>query len=282
MAFETAKLDVINGALLRMGGEPLATFEEVSDRGTLGRQWVDKTRREALRAHLWNVALVRDQLNSFPQATLTPGAISGTNVLFTASAPVFLETDVRSRLVVGTATGGIARVRTFVDTQNVRADIETNLADVNPIAIESWRIAPAWRFDFRFPKPAGYLRVIEVEGLSGLTTPGSFFWSWWQHRDNSPEPVKAEGIWLVTDVGAKMNVQYIEDVENPALWDPNLANTIEALLAFRISYGMTGSLQAAKTHFDAYQQGLREARAADGQEGTADDSGSDMLIAVRM
>ena len=37
MAFETAKLDVINGALLRMGGEPLATFDEISDRGTLGR-----------------------------------------------------------------------------------------------------------------------------------------------------------------------------------------------------------------------------------------------------
>jgi len=186
-------------------------------------------------------------------------------------------------LVGGTAGAtGIARVTSFQSTTVVVADIESNFPSTAPIAIESWRIAPAWQWDFRFPKPSDYLRVIEVSGVSGLQAPSTFYWSWWQHRDNSPEPVKVEGQYLVTDVGAKMFIAYTQDVENPTLWDSCCRNANEALLAFRICYIVTGSLQAAKTQYDSYRAAIAEARTADGQEGTGDDSGSDMLLAVRM
>lgn len=279
MAFETEKLVIMNGALLRLGAKPMVTFGQAEDGGALCRQFIDPVRQEALRAHPWNFALVRDSLNSFPQATLTPGAITGTGVTFTASAPVFTADDVRSLLA---GNNGKARIRTFTDTTHVIADIEANFLDTNPIAIESWRIAPAWRWDFRFPKPTNYLRVVDVEGINQI--PGStppFVWNWWRARDSSPEPVAAEGKFLVTDVGAKMNILYIQDVEDPTLWDSNCRNAVEALLAFRICYGVTGSLQAAKTQWDSYQAALREARTADGQEDTPHDAGSDVLVAVR-
>lgn len=279
MAFETEKLVVMNGALLRLGAKALATFDEDSDSGKLCRQFVDPTRLTTLRAHPWNFALVRDSLNSFPQATLTPGAISGNGVTFTASAPVFAATDVRSVLI---GNNGKARIRAFTDTMNVIADIEANFPDTSAIAIENWRIAPSWKWDFRFTKPAGYLRVIDVQGINRI--PGStppFVWNWWRARDSSPEPVAVEGLYLVTDVGAKMNIQYIQDIEDPTLWDVSAVDAWEALLAFNICYGVTGSLQAAKTQNDAYQAALREARTADGQEDTPHDVGSDVLIAVR-
>jgi hypothetical protein len=44
---------------------------------------------------------------------------------------------------------------------------------------------------------------------------------------------------------------------------------------------VTGSLQAAKTHHDGWKECLAEARTIDGQEGTSDDTGSDVLLAVR-
>lgn len=279
MAFETEKLVVMNGALLRLGAKKIATFDEESDSGILCRQFVDAIRLETLRAHPWNFAQVRDSLNSFPQATLTPGATSGTGVIFTASAPVFTADDVRSVLV---GNNGKARIKTFTDTTHVLADIEGVFASVAAIAIEAWRIAPAWKWDFRFPKPSTYLRVIDVEGITG--TPGStppFSWNWWRARDSSPEPVAVEGKFLVTDIGAKMNIQFTQDVEDPTLWDVNARNAWESLLAFRICYGVTGSLQAAKTQYEAFTAAVREARTADGQEDTPHDVGSDVLIAVR-
>ena len=278
MAFETEKLVIANGALLRLGASAIASFSEQTDSARACAQWIDPVRREALRAHPWNFALKRKKLNGFPQATLTPAAVSGSNITFTASAPVFLATDI-DYLLVGSP--GTARIVAFDDTTHVRADIESNFGGTSAIAVESWRIAPAWRWDFRFAKPSDYLRLIEVESIGGLQS-NSLVWSWWQHRDNSPEPVKVEDGYIVTNVGQKMFIAYTKDVEDPTLWDGCARNAVEALLAFRICYAVTGSLQASKTQYDAYRAAIAEARTADGQEGTGDDSGSDMLLAVRM
>lgn len=278
MLFETEKLVIANGALLRLGASKINAFDEQTDSARACVQWIDPVRREALRAHPWNFALKRKKLNGFPQATLTPASISGSNITFTASAPVFVADDV-DYLLVGTT--GTARITAFDNDTHVRADIESNFASTSPIAIESWRIAPAWQWDFRFVKPTDYLRVIEISSIGGLAS-NSIGWSWWQHRDNSPEPVKVEGQYLVTNVGQKMFIAYTRDIENPELWDGCARNAVEALLAFRICYAVTGSLQASKTQYDAYRAAIAEARTTDGQEGTGDDSGSDMLLAVRM
>lgn len=278
MAFETEKLVIANGALLRLGAAKIAAFDENTDSARACLQWIDPVRREALRAHPWNFALKRKKLNGFPQATLTPAAVSGTNITFTASAPVFVADDV-DYIIAGSP--GTARITAFDDTTHVRADIESNFASTSPIAAETWRIAPSWQWDFRFAKPSDYLRLIEVESIGGLQS-NSVVWSWWQHRDNSPEPVKVEGQYIVTNVGGKMFIAYTQDIENPTLWDGTARNAVEALLAFRICYIVTGSLQAAKTQYESYRAAIAEARTADGQEGTGDDSGSDMLLAVRL
>ena len=279
MAFEAEKLVIANGALLRLGASKINALDEQTDSARACSQWIDPVRREALRAHPWNFALKRKKLNGFPQATLTPAAVSGTNITFTASAPVFDAEDVDYILV---GAPGTARITAFDDTTHVRADIEANFPNTSPIAVELWRIAPAFGWDFRYAKPSDYLRVIEVESIGGLTNSQGFAgWSWWQHRDNSPEPVKVEGQFIVTNVSQKMFIAYTRDIENPELWDGCARNAVEALLAFRICYAVTGSLQAAKTQYDAYRAAIAEARTADGQEGTGDDSGSDMLLAVR-
>ncbi len=276
-------LAIANGALLRLGAKKISSLTEPgNDAATLCNHWIDRVRREALRAHPWNFALKRAQLDTYPQATLTPGAATGTGVSFTTNAAIFTEPDVEYRLVG--ATGWVARIKTYVSGTEVKADIEAALPGVTPVAAGQWRIAPAYGPAFRYAKPADYLRMAEVSSPTGVVSPMGFSTIWsliGPSRSNTPDPFKIEGQYLVSDIGPRINVQYIADVSDPALWDDLCANAIESLLAFRVCYGVTGSLQAAKTQWDAYQAALHEARTADGQEGSADDAGSDVLIAVR-
>ena len=276
MAFETEKLDVANGALLRLGAKPISDINELSDRATLCRQFIDHVRKEALRAHPWNISLHRLRLDATAQTTLTPGAISGTNVQFLTADPIFESDDVGQRIV---ASGGSARIVTFQTTTSVLANIDATFA-AGVFAAGAWRLAPAWGNAYRYAKPANYLRVFEVAGTLAQAG-GAFLWTWWNDRNNLPDPVKVEGKYLVSDVGSSIDIQFGRDIENPTLWDELLRNAIEALLAFRICYGVTGSLQASKTQWDAYKAFLAEARTIDGQESSADDSGSTILIDVR-
>lgn len=276
----TAELQVANGALLRLGAEPVGALAETSDRAVLCNQWLVSTRQESLRSHPWNFAIRRSQMNTFPAGTLTPGAVSGPGVVFTSSAGVFVAEDVSYRLITG---NGTARVVSFINATQVLADIETNFLDTNPVANESWRIAPAFGWHYRYAKPADYLRVVEVEE----TTPGSgvgfsWKWQWWAGtRGNQPEPVKVEGDFLVSDAGGKLNIQFIRDVPDVTKWDVQAINAWEALLAHRICYGVTGSLAASRTQWDAYQAAVSYARTTDAQEGSGDEYPSDILLAVR-
>ena len=279
------ELDIANGALERLGAKPISSLTEETGRAKLCNRWITKVRRQALRAHPWNCALVRTMLSTFPNATLTSGAISGTGVSFTASAPVFAAgLDEAQRII--TADNKTARIVKVVDPQTVTADIETDLTSVAALAPGSWRIAPAWEWQYRYSKPENYLRVARVETIDGsgvISNGPPFQWTWWSRgqRDNSPVPVKVEGQYIISNVGPRIFVQYIQDLTDVTLFDPLLDEAIEALLAFRIAYGVTGSLGTGKAMHDAYRECLAEARSIDGQEGTGDDSGSDILLAVR-
>src|SRR5262245_36941531 len=222
MAFETEKLVLANGALLRLGAKKIESFTEESDRALLCAQWTDTIRKETLRAHPWNFAIVRAFLNQFPQATLTPGALSGNGVTFTASASVFSAADIGYRLVA--TSNGQAIITSITDAQHAVGDIITPFTTLAAVAAEQWRVAPLFKWDFRYAKPSLYLRTVEVQGIGQL----NISWNWWWARDSSPEPVATEGQFLVTDVGGKMNIAYIQDVEDPTLWDPNCRNAFEA------------------------------------------------------
>lgn len=280
----TNNLEIANGALVRLGAKPITSLTEETGRAKLCNQWINKVRRQALRAHPWNCALARTSLNTFPNATLTPGAVSGSGVTFSASAPVFVVgQDEQYRLI--SSDNREARIVSVVDPQTVLADIETAWSSVAPMAYQSWRIAPAWEWLFRYTKPADYLRVAKIETTTGMSTlgGGNFSWTWWGRgqRDNSPVPVKVEGQFIISNAGPKMLLQYIRDLTDTTKFDPLLDEAIESLLAYRIAYGVTGSLNTAKANHDAYKETLAEARSIDGQEGTGDDSGSDVLLAVR-
>ena len=280
----TDLLAVANRSLIRLGAKKIVSLDEDSDRARACQSEAIPCRQETLRAHPWNFARKRARLSTYPAANLAPDANAvtvGATSTFTASAGVFLLTgqDVGCRII---GNSGVARISTVADAQHADAVIETAFADTLSIATESWRIAPAWGWDFRYSKPVDYLRLVEMQGLSIKGIGASILWTWWRDLNNAPEPVKIEDQFLVSNIGGKIDIAYTRDVDDLALWDSLATNALVALLAFQICYAVTGSLQASKTQHDAYKEALAEARTINGQEGTADDSGSDILLAVRM
>lgn len=285
----TNNLEVANNALMRLGAKKITLLTEETDRARLCNAFIDQVRRQTLRAHPWNCALQRMLANTFPNATITPAATSGTGIAVASSQAVFVAGRDEQALLKQHLAQGQARIVSVVDPQNVIVDFETAFTVGGAIAANAWRIAPPWEWGYRYTKPADYLRLAKVESVSGVgsgisqSVSSGFMWSWWARgqRDNSPEPVKVEGETLVSNVGPTMFVQYVRDLTDTTKWDSLLEEAITALLTFRITYGVTGSLQAGKTHHDAWKECLAEARSIDGQEGTGDDTGSDVLLAAR-
>jgi hypothetical protein len=111
---------------------------------------------------------------------------------------------------------------------------------------------PAWGYDNQFQLPSDCLRVLRLE------------------NEDSGASYKIEGRRIVTDEEAPLNILYLRRVEDPAEFDPLLADAIAARLAADLAYPLTGSTALAQAMLAAYQAKIAEARVCDAQEGTPD------------
>lgn len=277
-------LDVANRALVRLGAKKIGSLTETTDSAVACVTEADECRKETLRAFPWNFARKRARLDTFPAATLVPSSDAltvGASAAFSSPAgPFVVGRDEQYRLLSqGT---GAARILSVTDTQNVIALVETAFTSVAPIAAEGWRIAPSWEWDFRYAKPSDYVRLVKVQQVSGSVSPAGILWSYWRDLGSEPEPIKIEGQFLVSEAGPKLDISYTRDESDLDKWDSLAISALAAKLAFRICYAVTGSLQAAKTQHDSFMEILAEARTMDSQEGSIDQSGSDILLTVRV
>lgn len=277
-------LAVANRALVRLGAKKISSLSETTDSAVACNTEADECRKETLRAYPWNFARRRARLNTFPLATLVPSAEAltvGAVATFTSSAGPFAVGRDEQYLLQSENTGR-ARILTVTDAQTVTAEIETAFPSVTPLTTGNWRIAPSWEWMFRFAKPADYIRLVKVQQVTGSVSPAGILWSYWRDLGSEPEPVKVEGDFLVSDAGAKLDIAYTRDESDLNKWDVLALSALAAKLAFRICYAVTGSLQASKTQHDAFLEILAEARTMDSQEGSIDQTGSDVLLTVRV
>lgn len=281
-------LDIANRALLRLGAKYIiSSLSEDTDRARVCDIEMTPCRVETLRAHPWHHARRRAKLTSVVPGTLTPGpgatVIDTTNVLFTLTGSVdgFLFDRDEDFVLVGNS--GRARITEVVSPTEVLADIDTAFADLTAIVAGNWRFSPLWEFGFRYAIPANYLRSWDVQPTS-LRGPGVTSATWWRGitTDVFASTLKREGDFLLSNDGPTLYTAYTADRTDLDTWDPLSLSAYVWLLCSRIAYSVTGSLQVVRTEFDAYRAILAEARSMDGQEGTPDDSGSDVLIAARM
>jgi ABC-type amino acid transport substrate-binding protein len=114
--------------------------------------------------------------------------------------------------------------------------------------------APAWGYAFQYQLPVDCLRVVEMDGYldQGI--------AW-----------RVEGLRLLTDAGGPVRIRYIQRVDDPAQFDPALADAIAARLAADIAYAVTGNASQAQALTQLAEARLLAARRVDAIEQSQDD-----------
>ena len=122
--------------------------------------------------------------------------------------------------------------------------------------------APAFEFAYAYELPPDWVRTIKTSlDVDGLR---------WTQEGNA----------ILTDESAVL-IKYVYLNENVASWDAMLTTTVAAYLAHLIAGGLTEGVSKKKLMHDLYMLRLKEAKATDSQEGTADDLTCDVLIVCR-
>lgn len=99
--------------------------------------------------------------------------------------------------------------------------------------------APAWGYNFQYQLPTDLLRLVEVQ--CGLD-------------------YRVEGLTIVTDAGAPLNIRYVKDATDPAEYDALFVRAFAAELASAICEDVTGSNQKKQTAEMELRKALSEAR----------------------
>lgn len=112
-------LDLVNQALRNLGEQPITTFPDTTNpRASLAAQFYQQARDGLFVDHFWNFATQRVTLTAFalPATTLTPDAVTGTGILFTAGASAVFGLDAVGSRLEGVTDPGRATISALVES----------------------------------------------------------------------------------------------------------------------------------------------------------------------
>lgn len=119
MANLLTPLQIVNQAFRNLGELPITSFTDATNpRSLLAAQFYVSVRDDLLTDHFWNFATRRVVLLPYtdPAATLTPAALTGTGILFTASTVGIVGLDAVGQRIEGVAAAGEATIVALVTT----------------------------------------------------------------------------------------------------------------------------------------------------------------------
>jgi hypothetical protein len=117
-------------------------------------------------------------------------------------------------------------------------------------------------WEYGFELPAKCLRLIEVLDC---------------HRD----AYALEGQMILANTLGPLNIRYIEDVEEPALWDASFAHAFALRLAWRIGRRIAGSAFDQDLCWAEYRRALADAKRVDARENPPIEQEDSSWIAAR-
>lgn len=126
---------------------------------------------------------------------------------------------------------------------------------------------PAFRFNYRYPLPAGWLRLLPPT-LDGK-------------RGAAAIPHEVVGAYVYTDIVTTFKVRCVSRVTDPALWDPLFADALVARLGMKLSLKFTAKGSYYDRAANAYNAAIADAVQADALEGTADPVEASAVITAR-
>lgn len=116
------------------------------------------------------------------------------------------------------------------------------------VALAADTTAPIWEYTNSFPWPTDCLRIIEV---------------------NTTEEWAVEGRAIVSDAPAPLQILYISQITNTAIYDAKFVEAYAMRLASDIAYELTASQTVVAAAENKYAALIQEARLVDAQESSS-------------
>lgn len=264
---------ICNLALTQLGANTIASLAEGTETARKCNAIYTLIRDAALRAHPWNFAIKRVDLD-------TTGAHTGTGLddltgagTFTGSAPLKYRIQIDAEgtpdtfkwSTDGGATWTAETVAITGAAQTLSNGITVTFAATTGHTLgDYWDVSapttPAFGYSNAFLLPTDYLKTVEV--------------------DENETEFKIEGGLLLTDEDS-IEVRYIAQITDPTEFDSLFVDAFAALLASNLAYAITSSRSVEAQKLEIFKTKLREARSIDGQEGTPEDMVDDEWILAR-
>ncbi|MCP4328430.1 MAG: hypothetical protein GY791_08340 [Alphaproteobacteria bacterium] len=130
-------------------------------------------------------------------------------------------------------------------------------------SVASLSVAPAWGYAHQFPWPADALRILRVDG------------------DGTGAEWRVEGHRVLSDGGGPLNVLYVADIADTALFDSQFREVCAHLLAIELAEPISQSNTKKQILRDELGALLAGATRADAQEGTPESLPEDAWIVAR-
>lgn len=122
--------------------------------------------------------------------------------------------------------------------------------------------APVWGYDYAYQLPSDCLRVIQTDA-------------------DDTDPFKVEGRQILTDATAPLNILYVRRVEETPDFDSLFVDALTARMVFEMANPITAKRRYAEEAMAEYLSKLRDARTADGMEGTMEQLDANTLADFR-
>jgi len=119
---------------------------------------------------------------------------------------------------------------------------------------------PLFDFTYKYALPADYVRIYRLE--------------------NSRQRYKIKSGELHTNSGA-VKIEYVSNVTDTTKFDSMYATAVSLRLGAELAYPIAGSTERGSVLMAEYNQYLKRAKRADGQEGTPDSLTADLFVDSR-
>ena len=114
-------------------------------------------------------------------------------------------------------------------------------------SIPALAAAPDWGYQYQFPLPSDYLKLVQVNDYYIRPT------------NKSRPPWRLEGGVILTDMPAPLKIRYVSRVENTGLWDAMFVECMACKLAFEACEAITQTSTKKQMASDEYKVALSEA-----------------------
>jgi hypothetical protein len=108
--------------------------------------------------------------------------------------------------------------------------------------------APAFTWRYKYPKPAGFLKMIEVGQ------------DWVYYATNCGALFELEGGDILTDQGSPLKIRYVQRVTNAGLYPALFVTSFACRLAAEVCETLTQSVSKRQAAWDERKEAIREAR----------------------